>query len=193
MFRRVLIVLSAPALLLIATMVQAADIARLEWGGFVIEADSSGGTQDWTATASDDGRSVTMTFNAFEAKADGTVLEGKSNIAGYFNVSQPGSEAFTSLHVEISGYVIKSKTAATRIAVKLGPSEQTLEWPADASVSEKFTRSFDIAIASAGRLPNPFPVSAEVSVHKDNVADSAFVSVNQIRITAAHPAVASAN
>ena len=185
---RVLFLLSAVAMVATAS---AADIARLEWGGFVIESDSSNGTQDWKATASDDGRSVTMTFSAFEAKADGTVLDGKSNISGYFNVSQPGSEAFTSLHVEISGYVIKSKTAATRIAVKFGPSEQTLDWPAEASVSEKFTRSFDISIATAGRLPNPFPVSAEVSVHKDSVADSAFVSIDQIRITAAHPAIAS--
>lgn len=183
-------ILPVSAVMLTASQASAADIARLEWGGFVVESDSSNGAQDWKAAVSDDGHSVTLTFSALEAKADGTVFDGASSVAGYFDVSQPGSEAFTQLHVDVSGYVIKSKAVATRIVLKLGTVERTIEWPSDTAVSEKFAKSFDIVAPADGRLPDPFPVAAEVSVHKDNATDSAFISVNEIRITAGHPAIA---
>lgn len=168
----------------------AADVSRLEWGGFVVESDSSNGLQDWTATSSDDGRSVSLTFAALEAKADGQVLEGKANLSGYFDISQPATEVFGKFHVEVAGYVVKSQTAIARLTLKIGSEEKVIEWPGNAAMSEKFTRSFDVILPGGGKLPDPFPVSAEAFAQKNAATDSAFVSLNSLSITADNPLVA---
>ena len=168
----------------------AADLARLEWGGFVVDNDSSSGTQDWKAAASDDGHAVTMTFSALEAKADGATPEGKADFSGFFDISQPATDNFGKFHIDLTGYIIKSPSATARLTLKIGNAEKTIEWTDATALSEKFTKSFDIIVPGGGRLPDPFPVSAEAIASKTATGDSVFLSLNTLRIEAANPSVA---
>lgn len=190
MRRVAFVVVAACALFLAVGGAYAADVPRLEWGGFVVQSDSSNGTQNWKSVSSDDGNSVTLMFESLEAKADGKVLEGKSKFSGYFDIDQPARDAFTNLHIELTGYVIKSKDAAARIQLKFGNEAKTFKWAAGTTKSERYSKSLDIFIAGDGKLPDPFKVSAEVYAQKSAIADSALVSLNKLTITASNPAVA---
>jgi hypothetical protein len=178
------------ALGLNAGVVAAADIARLEWGGFVVQDDSSNGWDEFKSVASDDGRSIKITFSSLDAKADGGKLEDRAKFSGHYDVVQPVSDSFSRFVATVEGHVIKSGAAVTRLVVVVGSVEKIIEWPAGENASEKFSRSLDIVLPGEGRLPNPFLVSVETYARKDGQADAAYVSVDQLTITAANPQVA---
>jgi hypothetical protein len=168
----------------------AADVARLEWGVFVVEADSSNGTQEWKSLSSDDGHSMSLTFESLEAKADGATREASAGFSGHFDISQPGFDVLPYCRVELRGHVIKSKGSVARLVLKLGAEEKTMEWPAGVEHSEAYTRTVDISVSDEGRLPNPFAVSAQAYVRKDGQSDAAYVSLESIKIIAENPKVA---
>lgn len=169
----------------------AADVSRLEWGGFVIEDDTSNGWADYKYAASDDGNSITMSFAPLEAKADGATLESRAKLSGHYDISQPKLDSFAGYAVTIEGHVIKSSASVTRLVLNVGVSEQVIEWPAGSTVSEKFTRKIDIAIPADGRLPQPFKVGIEAFARKEGPSDAAYVSVDKLTIAAtANPQVA---
>ena len=168
----------------------AADIARLEWGSFVIEDDTSKGWAEFKSLPSDDGRSVKMTFAPLEAKADGSALEAKSKLSGHFDVIQPQLDTYTSCEVTIVGHIIKSNASLARLDFAIGPAKNTIEWATGEAASEKFTRSFTVTLPEAGRLPVPFAISVEAYARKDGMSDAAFVSVDTVTITAADAKVA---
>lgn len=184
------VVFSAGLLAIVAGAVQAADIARLEWGAFVVEADSSNGMKEWKALSSDDGRSVTLTFEALEALADGVSLAAKASLSGYFDIDQPERDGFTHLRAEVSGYVIKSADAKARIILRIGNSDHVIDWPAAMAMSEKFSKTIDVYMDGSDRLPDPFAVSVETQAEKSVLTDASFVSVNSIRIAADNPKLA---
>ena len=169
----------------------AADVARLEWGGFVVEDDTSDGWANYKYLPSDDGRSITMTFAPIEAKADGATVEAKARLRGHFDLIQPRIDSFTNYVVSTEGHVIKSGGAMTRLVLTVGSAENILEWTTGAVVSEKFNRKMEFALPAEGRLPNPFTVSIEVYARKDGPADAAYVSVDSLTITAANAQVVS--
>ncbi len=171
--------------------IHAADIARLEWGGFVVEDDTSDGWSNYKYLASDDGRSITMTFAPIEAKADGATLEAKAVLRGHFDVVQPRIDSFATYVVLVEGHVIKSGGALTRLVLIAGSAEKTLEWPTGAAASEKFSRKLEFALPAEGRLPAPFTVSIEAYARKDGPSDAAYVSVDSLTITAANAQVVS--
>jgi len=170
----------------------AADIGRLEWGGFVVEADSSNGYQEINSSTSDDGRSLTLTFSALEAKADGSTMEATAKVAGHYDVSQPKLDSFVMARVNLEGHIIKSTGSVAKLVLKVGGSEKIIEWPEGNVASEKYTRAVEIALPAGGRLPNPFPVSVDVLARKTGYSDAVYVSVSGLTITAIEePKVAS--
>ena len=173
-----------------AGFVSAADIARLEWGGFVVEDDSSKGWDEFKSVASDDGRSIKITFSSLDAKADGATLEDRAGFSGHYDVVQPVSDSFSRFVATVEGHVIKSRAAVTRLTVTVGSVEKIIEWPAGENASEKFSRSLDIALPGEGRLPSPFLVSVETYARKDGRSDAAYVSVDHLTIAAANPQIA---
>lgn len=172
-------------------MAHAADIARLEWGSFIVEDDTSDGWATYKYVPSDDGRSITMTFAPLEAKADGTTAEAKSRLVGHYDVIQPKIDSFTNYVVLVEGHVIKSGGSLTRLILNIGSTEKTIEWAPGQSASEKFNRKIDFALPSEGRLPAPFIVSIEAYARKDGPSDAAYVSVETLTITAANAMVVS--
>lgn len=170
----------------------AADIGRLEWGGFVVEADSSNGYQEINSTSSDDGRSLSLTFSALEAKADGSTMEATAKVAGYYDVSQPKLDSFVMARINLEGHIIKSTGSVAKLVLKVAGSEKIIEWPEGNVASEKYTRAVEITLPAGGRLPNPFPVSIDVLARKTGYADAVYVSVSGLTITAIEePKVAS--
>jgi hypothetical protein len=169
----------------------AADIARLEWGAFTVDNDSSDGWSELKSASSDDGRSITLSFAALEAKADGGIAEAASRVSGHYNIAQPGYDSFASYHVVIEGHVIKSRAAVARLVIRVGTAERTIDWAAGQEVSEKFSRSLDIAVEGDGRLPSPFAVGIEAYAKKGGEkTDAAYVSVSTVTITAQHAKIA---
>jgi hypothetical protein len=162
----------------------AADIGRLEWGDLVVASDSSDGYQDIKTTSSDDGLTLSITFSALEAKADGGTAEAKAHVAGHFDVSQPSLDRFSVARVTVEGHIIKSSAAVARLALKIGGAEQVIEWPEGTVASEKYKRSVDIALPAGGKLPSPFDVSFEAMARKNGYADAVYVSVGGITIAA---------
>jgi hypothetical protein len=183
--------IAAAAFIWIQGPIHAADIARLEWGAFVVEDDSSGGYQEVKTSVSDDGRAILLKFASLEAKADGSTLEGRSAVSGRYEVFQPVADPFTSCSVEVEGHVIKSAGSVARLVLTIGGQEQVIEWPAGQALSEKFRKTVDVAMPAGGRLPNPFVVGVEAYARKDGAADASYVSVDTIRVTAQHPQIAS--
>lgn len=162
----------------------AADIGRLEWGDLVVESDSSNGYQEIKSSSSDDGMTLSITFSALEAKADGGTTEAKSVVAGHFEVTQPKIDTFNMAKVNIEGHIIKSSGSVARLVLKVGGAEQVIEWAEGTVASEKFSRSINVAMPAGGRLPSPFPVSVEALARKNGYADAAYVSVSGVTITA---------
>lgn len=179
-------------LISVAVAASAADLARLEWGGFTVESDSSNGYQEIKSSSSDDGYTLTMTFSALEASADGATAEAKANVSGHFEVSQPKLDSFATARINIRGHIIKSSGTVAKVVVKIGGTEKTIEW-ADAEVaSEKYVRSLDVMLPADGRLPSPFPVSIEVQAAKKGDSGAVYVSVSELAVTAVEaPKVAS--
>lgn len=177
------------ALVLGPVVAGAADVARLEWGSYVVEDDSSVGFLDWKSVSSDDGNSIRVTFRTLEAKADGGTVESKSHVSGHFDLVQPEHDSFTRLRVELKGHVIKSPASLTRLAVTVGNSEQTIEWPAGTPASEAFTREIEIPLQTTS-LPTPFRLSARLYARKDGTSDAAYVSLDSLVVTAENPQVA---
>lgn len=168
----------------------AADIARLEWGSFVLEDDSSDGWKETKSQSSDDGRSVTLTFEAMEAKADGSTLEASSRISGHYDIIQPGMDSFTQVSVTLEGHIIKNTGGMAKLTVTVGTSEQVIEWPAGTAASEKFKRTLDFAMPGNGRLPNPLTVGLAVEARKDAGGDAVYLSVASMVIAAENSKVA---
>ncbi len=177
-------------LALAAASVQAADVSRLEWGGYTVDNDSSNGLLDWKTVASDDGRNISMTFDSLEAKADGSTTEARASFSGHYDINQPGYEVFSNLHIELRGHVIKSSTSVARIILTIGAASQTIEWPAGTAASEHFTREIDIPVQAGIRLPDPFQISAHLYARKEAQPDAAYVSLESLKVTAEHPKVA---
>ncbi len=179
--------------LVLAAMVQsaaAADIARLEWGGFVVEDDSSDGWKETKSLSSDDGRSVKLTFEALEAKAEGAMREAASRISGHYDIIQPGVDSFTRVTVALEGHIIKGTTGEAKLTVTVGTAEQTVGWPSGTAASEKFARNLDFAVPGNGRLPNPLTVSLSAEARKEAGGDAVYVSVGSMTIAAENPKVA---
>jgi hypothetical protein len=162
----------------------AADVSRLEWGDFVVETDSSNGYQEISSTSSDDGLTLSLTFSALEAKADGGTTEASANAGGHFNVAQPKFDTFAMARVTLEGHVIKSTSAMARLVLKVAGTEQSIEWPEGTVASEKFARTLDIAMPADGRIPQPFAVSIAATAKKIGYADAAYVSVSGVKIVA---------
>ncbi len=162
----------------------AADVGRVEWGDLVVESDSSNGFQEITSSSSDDGLSLSITFSALEAKADGGTSEAKSIVAGHFDVTQPKLDTFNMAKVNIEGHIIKSTGSTARLVLKVGGGEQVIEWAEGTVASEKFSRSISFAMPAGGSIPNPFPVSIEAEARKIGYADAVYVSVSGVTITA---------
>ena len=162
-----------------------ADIARLEWGGFVVEDDSSDGWDTFQSLSSDDGRSVEITFSSLDAKADGPTKDAKARLAGHYDLSQPVGDRVSHIVATVEGHVIKSGDATTRLVLKVGSEEKIVEWPAGSDASEKFKRDIEITVPADGRLPDPFAVSVETYARKNGAADAAYLSVDALTITAA--------
>lgn len=171
--------------------VSAADIARLEWGSFVVEADSSDGWSEYKVTSSDDGRSIRMTFAPLEAKADGATLEASNRLYGHYDVIQPGIDSFSRFMVNVEGHVIKSGESVTRLVIAVGTEEKIIEWPPGQAASEKFSRSIEFALPAGGRLPSPLKVGVQAYARKNGQSDAAYVSVDSLTITAGTSQVAS--
>lgn len=181
------------AVLMATAMVQsaaAADIARLEWGGFVVEDDSSDGWKETKSQSSDDGRSVTLTFEAMEAKADGSTLEAASRISGHYDIVQPGVDNFTRASVSLEGHIIKSSAGVAKLVVTVGTSEQVIEWPAGTAASEKFKRVLDFVLPGDGRLPSPLTVGLAAEVQKEAGGDAVYLSVATMAIAVENSKVA---
>lgn len=170
--------------------VTAADIARLEWGSFVVVEDSSNGWSETRTASSDDGHSITMTFAALEAKVDAGMSEATSRISGHYDLVQPSFDRYASYHVMIEGHVIKSQSATTRLTVRIGSDERTIEWTGGQAVSEKFTRALDFPAPPNGRLPSPFDVSVEAYAGKSAPTDESYLSVSVVTITASGSKIA---
>jgi hypothetical protein len=168
----------------------AADISRLEWGAFVVETDSSNGWDAWKSTASDDGRSVKLTFSALEAKADGATKEASFTLSGHYDISQPADDDYTMSQVTLEGHVIKSSEALTRIVLTIGSVEKIVEWPAGLPASEKFNRVVDVMLPGNGRLPDPFYVGIQAYAQKGGDSGAAYVSIDALTVTADNPKVA---
>lgn len=156
----------------------------MEWGDLVVESDSSNGFQEITSSSSDDGLSLSITFSALEAKADGGTSEAKSIVAGHFDVTQPKLDTFNMAKVNIEGHIIKSTGSTARLVLKVGGGEQVIEWAEGTVASEKFSRSISFAMPAGGSIPNPFPVSIEAEARKIGYADAVYVSVSGVTITA---------
>lgn len=169
--------------------VQAADIGRLEWGGFVVDADTSNGMMEWKSEYSDDGHRLSMTFGSLAAKADGAVMEAQARFSGYYGVVQPEFDPVASLHVELQGFVIKSPGAMVKLVMKIGAADREFVWP-ETDVSEKFAKSFDVQIPGGTRLPNPFPIAAEIKVSKSGKSDAAYLSLKSLTLSTDTPKVA---
>lgn len=180
----------AALLTLYVGVAQAADIARLEWGTFVLEDDSSNGFLDYKTTLSDDGKSITLTFSSLEAKADGSTLAAKADVIGRYDVFQPEGDAITSCRIDITGHIIKGKDSEVRIVVKAAGQDGAVVWTAGDVESGVFNRSVDIAMPAGGRLPSPFVLSLEIAADKKTSADAAYVSVETLTVTAQHPQIA---
>lgn len=174
----------------LAQTAAAADIARLEWGSFIIEDDSSNGWKETKSLASDDGHSVTLTFEALEAKADGSTLEASSRISGHYDLIQPGIDSFTRATVRLDGHIIKAAAGAAALEVSLGGASQIVSWPAGMPAAEKFTRTLDFVMAGNGRLPSPLIVGLEAQARKEVAGDAVYLSVSAMTITAENPKVA---
>ena len=179
------------ALLMTCTSLKAADIARLEWGGFVVENDSSDGWDSFKSLSSDDGNSVKLTFASLDAKADGATLEGRANLSGHYDISQPKNDRVAHIVATVEGHVIKSGGAVTRLVITIGTEEKTVEWPSGSNASEKFKRDIEIAVPAEGRLPAPFEVKVETYAKKEGASDAAYLSIDTLTITAAGDQVAS--
>ncbi len=170
--------------------VWAADIARLEWGGFVVEEDSSGGWDGYRSVAADDGSSISLSFTSLDAKADGATAEDRALFAGRYEISQPPGERFDSLTATVEGFIIKSEPAVARLVLKVGPAEQVIEWNAGQSISEKFRKEIVIPVAAEGQLPTPLAVRIETFAQKGGGSDAAFVSVDSLVISTAATRIA---
>jgi hypothetical protein len=164
--------------------VTAADVSRLEWGAFIVEDDSSNGYQEIISTTSDDGRTLSLTFSALEAKADGSTLEAKAGVTGHYDISQPKLDTYALARLKLEGHIIKSSGAKAKLLIKLGSTEQTVEWPEGSVASGKYSRSIDMALPAEGRLPSPFLVSVEAIAQKTGFADAVYVSVGSLTIAA---------
>lgn len=162
----------------------AADIGRVEWGDLVVDSDSSNGFQEIKSSSSDDGLTLSITFSALEAKADGGTSEAKSTVAGHFDVTQPKRDTFNMAKLNIEGHIIKSSGSIAKLVFKIGGGEQVIEWAEGTVASEKFNRSISFAMPAGGNLPNPFPVSFEAVASKIGYTDAAYVSVSAVTITA---------
>lgn len=188
--------LSLPVLCLLASFAvhaNAADMARLEWGSFVVEDDSSNGWDAYKAVSSDDGNTMRMTFAPLDAKADGATPEATARISGHYDVIQPDFDSFTHCVVTVEGHIIKSNGAVARLVVRIGDSENVIEWPTGSAASEKFSRNVEVALPKTGRLPNPFNLSLDLSVRKEGASDAAYVSVDALTIAASTAAQVAAN
>lgn len=162
----------------------AADVSRLEWGEFVVETDSSNGFQEISSSSSDDGLTLSLTFSALEAKADGGTAEASANAGGHFDVTQPKFDTFATARVTLEGHIIKSTSAVAKLVLKVAGTEQAIEWPEGTVASEKFTRTLDIAMPADGKIPQPFAVSVAATAKKIGYADAAYVSVSGVKIVA---------
>ncbi len=169
----------------------AADIARLEWGSFIVEADTSNGWDEYKVASSDDGRSITMTFAPLEAKADGATLEASNRLYGHYDVIQPDLESFSRFIVSVEGHVIKSGEGITRLTITVGQEEKIIEWPAGQAASEKFSRNIEFVLPANGRMPNPLKVGVQAYARKNGQSDAAYVSVDSLTITAGTSQLAS--
>ena len=168
-----------------------ADIARLEWGSFVVEADSSNGWSEYKAVSSDDGRSIRMTFAPLDAKADGATMEASNRIYGHYDVIQLDFDSYSNFIVTVEGHVIKSGESITRLVITVGSDDKTIEWPAGETASEKFSRNIEFALPPEGRLPNPLKVGVQAYARKNGQSDAAYVSVDSLTITAANSQMSS--
>lgn len=178
------------ALLGLSVAAHSADIARLEWGAFIVEDDSSNGWDEFKSVSSDDGNSLKLTFSSLDAKADGATMDATAKISGRYELSQPADDGFDRLNATVEGHVIKSSGATARLVVRIAGVEQVIEWPTGTTESGIFKREMEIAVPAGGRLPNPFEVSIEAVAHKDGAADAAYVSVDTVVISAANPKLA---
>ncbi len=184
------LLLAAAVVSMIAGSAMAADIARLEWGGFVVDQDSANGWTEYKSVSSDDGKSVTITFAPLDAKADGGTLEATASLAGHYDVIQPDFDSFTTCVVTVEGHVIKSDASTTRLEITIGGQQSVIEWPAGTQASEKFSRNVEVPLAANGRLPVPFVVGVKALAKKDGPSDAAYVSVDRLTIRAANAQVA---
>lgn len=176
--------LLAAGVLLASPVVQAADIARLEWGAFIVVDDSSNGWSETKSLPSDDGRSVTLSLSTLEARAE---TEGATDVAvitGRYDVSQPPGERVVSCRVDIEGHVIKNGSTAARLKVMIAGMEQMIEWSPDQAASEKFRRSLVFALPDGGRIPAPLDVGIEVFAGKPGKDGAAYISVSSVTVTA---------
>lgn len=176
--------LLAMSIALAAPQSLAADIAKLEWGAFVVTEDSSNGWSNTRSLSSDDGRSVTITLSSFEAKVEDEGATKEAGLEGRYELFQPPGERIAACRVDIEGLIVKSGATTARINVKLGSAEQTIEWTPEDASSDKFRKTLTFATPENGTLPSPLDVGIEAVVRKDGKDGVAFVSVTTVTVTA---------
>ena len=184
---------AAVGLCTVSASALSADIARLEWGGFVVVDDTSNGWSDTKSVSSDDGRSVTLTFSSLEAKADGETLRSEARIAGRYEIVQPSYDKVSAYRVDIAGLIAKGANTSAALRVRVGAAIQVIDWPPEQQISEKFERTLTFAVPADGRLPSPLDLSVQADVSKDGVDNAAYLSVSSLTLTAEYVKVATSN
>jgi hypothetical protein len=159
----------------------AADIAKLEWGEFTLLSDSSNKAGSWSADASNDGMTLRFLPKHVVAKADGPNNEARANISGEFALFAPPNAAFDLMRVKVKGYIIKHTGTTARLAISVGGESHTFEWGKDNTQSGNFEKVADLLVKS-GRLPNPFPVSAEAYASKEGTESGVFLSLESVEV-----------
>ena len=174
-----------------ASTVLAADLARLEWGEFNVDAESAIKPLNVDVKAGERDLKLTMSLDKLVANADGGKTEATSSFSGHFVVQQPDYILLPSAVIELKGHIIKTPGSTARIDVTIGAEKKTLEWGADDIRAETFSTTISAVIAN-GLLPSPFPVSASAFVTKDAGGGAVLVSLESIDVTIGQLQVATA-
>lgn len=185
-----IILLAAAGLFLAASQASGADVARLEWGAFIVTEDSSNGWSETRSLPSDDGRSVTLSLATFEAKAEAEGARDSAAIAGRYELFVPPGERIVSCRVEIEGHVIKSGSTVARLKVRMGQTEQQVDWAQDQAASEKFHRRLVFVLPADSASVTPLDIGIETVVEKQGRDGVVYLSVSKVTITAGPSQVA---
>ncbi len=158
-----------------------ADMAALQWGEFNAVSDGPATATATVTNGADQESNVGLKILELIANAEGTKTDSSSNFSGNFAVDQPKFMPIKKVDIDVSGVIIKTNGTTAKINITIGDTVKTVEWPAEKEIAESFTTTITIDLPD-GRLPSPFPVTANVQVNKPSDSGSALVSIKEINM-----------